>query len=130
MCVLHAAFPFYQKKCSFKPVFVCFSHQERVSPKSKKQDCFPLVLLWLNRFLIRGATLREMRNLGDGEKGENKGEKGKNGKNGKKVPNSFTLNFFGKQKVSDPRLLCPKNFSPFGTWKTWNSRVALLSLTC
>ena len=56
-----------------------------------------------------------MRNLGDGEKGENKGDKGKNGKNGEKVPNSFTLNFFGKQKVSDPRLLCPKNFSPLGT---------------
>ena len=57
---------------------------------------------------------------------------------------SLKLNFFRKWKVLDTRILRPKNFSkrdqvdyltvdtlsPVGTWKSWNSSVALLSLTC
>ena len=60
------------------------------------------------------------------------------------LPNSLKLNFFWMRKVLDTRLLWPKNFSkrdqvdyltvdtlsPVGTWRTWNSSVALLSLTC
>ena len=60
------------------------------------------------------------------------------------VQNSLNLNFFRKWKVLDTRLLWPKNFSkrdqvdyltvdtlsPVGTWRTWKSSVALLSLTC